>query len=77
MGAAEHVETPGRAPVARAGECMSCWRISGRGGGVGGWGSNGSRTTLDYRGTSLTRKRTPLGPYRRPMPRALGDFQGG
>ena len=25
-----------------------------------------------YRGTSLTRKRTPLGPYGRPMPRALG-----
>ena len=27
---------------------------------------------LVYRGTSLTRKRTPLGPYRRPMPRVLG-----
>ena len=26
----------------------------------------------DYRGTSLIRKRTPLGPYRRPMPRVLG-----
>ena len=25
-----------------------------------------------YRGSSLTRKRTSLGPYRRPMPRALG-----
>ena len=25
-----------------------------------------------YRGTSLTRKRTPLGPYHRPMPRVLG-----
>ena len=25
-----------------------------------------------YRGTSLTRKRTPLGPYRRPVPRVLG-----
>ena len=25
-----------------------------------------------YRGTSLTRKCTPLGPYRRPMPRVLG-----
>ena len=24
-----------------------------------------------YRGTSLTRKRTPLGPYRKPMPRVL------
>ena len=27
---------------------------------------------LPYRGTSLTRKCTPLGPYRRPMPRVLG-----
>ena len=27
---------------------------------------------LQYRGTSLTRKRTPLEPYRRPMPRVLG-----
>jgi len=25
-----------------------------------------------YRGTSLTRKRNPLGPYRRPLPRVLG-----
>jgi len=25
-----------------------------------------------YRGTSLTRRRTPLAPYRRPMPRVLG-----
>ena len=24
-----------------------------------------------YRGTSLIRKRTPLGPYRRPMPRGV------
>jgi len=30
-----------------------------------------------YRGTSLSRKRTPLGPYRRPMPRVLGGFWGG
>ena len=29
-----------------------------------------------YRGTSLERKRTPLGPYRRPMPRVLGESQG-
>ena len=29
-----------------------------------------------YRGTSLTRKRTPLGPYRKPMPRVLGVSQG-
>ena len=29
-----------------------------------------------YRGTSFTRKRTPLGPYRRPMSRVLGWFQG-
>ena len=31
-----------------------------------------------YRGTSLTRKRNPLGPYRRPMPRVLGGtWRGG
>ena len=29
-------------------------------------------TSPEYRGTALTRKRTPLGPYRRPMPRVLG-----
>ena len=27
--------------------------------------------TKTHRGTSLTRKRTPLGPYRRPVPRVL------
>jgi len=27
---------------------------------------------IPYRGTSLIRKRTPLGPYHRPMPRVLG-----
>ena len=32
---------------------------------------------LIYRGTSLTRKRTPLGPYRRPMPRVLEGSWGG
>ena len=31
-----------------------------------------------YRGTSLTRKRTSLEPYRRPMPRVLGgSWRGG
>ena len=30
-----------------------------------------------YRGTSLTRKRTLLGLYRRPMPRVLGGSLGG
>ena len=30
-----------------------------------------------YRGTSLIRKRTSLGPYRRPLPRVLGGFQAG
>ena len=30
-----------------------------------------------YRCTSLTRKRSPLGPYRRPMPRVLWESQGG
>ena len=31
-----------------------------------------SSGVLRYRGTSHIRKRTPLGPYRRPMPRVLG-----
>ena len=30
-----------------------------------------------YRGASLMRNRPTLGPYRRPMPRALGGSQGG
>ena len=30
-----------------------------------------------YRGTSLMRKRTPLGPYRTPMTRVLGGSQTG
>ena len=34
-------------------------------------------THHQYRGTSLTRKRTPLGPYRRPMHRVLGESWGG
>ena len=34
------------------------------------WRSVSGQTT--YRGTSLTRKRTPLGLYRRPMPKVLG-----
>ena len=29
-----------------------------------------------YRGTSLIRNRTPLGPYRRPMLRVLGGSEG-
>ena len=34
-------------------------------------------TFSKYRGTSLTRKRIPLGPYRRPMPRVLrGVLEG-
>ena len=36
-------------------------------------GIHGGHVGLDpYRGTSLIRKLTPLGPYRRPMPRVLG-----
>ena len=31
----------------------------------------------EYRGASLIRQRTPLGPYRRPMPRVLGGSEGG
>ena len=30
-----------------------------------------------YRGTPPTSKRTPLGPYRRPVPRVLGGISGG
>ena len=33
---------------------------------------------LPYRGTSLVRKRNPLGPYRGPLPRVLGgSWKGG
>ena len=38
----------------------------------GGWW-----TPPTYRGISVTRKRTPLGLYHRPMPRVLGGFQRG
>ena len=31
---------------------------------------------VGYRGTSLVKNGTPLGPYRRPVPRALGGSQG-
>jgi hypothetical protein len=31
----------------------------------------------EYRGTSLIRNRTLLGPYRRPLPRVLGESYGG
>ena len=33
--------------------------------------------STDYRGTSLTRERTPPGPYGRPMPRVPGGFLRG
>ena len=38
-------------------------------------GPNKSSRTL-YRGTSRIRKRTPLEPYRRPMPRVIGGSYG-
>ena len=38
--------------------------------------AQGSRSGFT-RGTSLKRKRTALGPYRRPMPRVLGGSWGG
>jgi hypothetical protein len=51
---------------------------------VPGWLSSISSCTLlkvpfepICRGNSLLRKRTPLGPYRRPMPRVLGGSSGG
>ena len=31
----------------------------------------------DYRGALLTRKHPPLGPYRKPLPRVLGEVLGG
>ena len=36
-----------------------------------------SFSAASYRGTSLTRKRTLTGPYRRPMPRVIGGSKGG
>ena len=36
------------------------------------WEGHASKEEMLYRGTSSIRKRTPLGPYRRPMPRVLG-----
>jgi hypothetical protein len=43
------------------------------------YAKNVSRVTdtslqMMYRVTTLVGKRTPLGPYRRPMPRVLGGF---
>ena len=35
------------------------------------------KSAVPYRGTSLIKKRTPLGPYRRPMPRVPGGSEGG
>ena len=40
-------------------------------------GGCGIPLSSEYSSTSLTRKRTPLGPYRRPMSRVLGGGQGG
>ena len=45
-----------------------------RGIGVGGRGRKVAG--FGYRGTSLTRKQNPLGPYSRPTPRVLGGSQG-
>ena len=57
--------------------CTFGFRVSGEGLGcaVSGFGLGIKVEGLGvrvYRGTSLTGKRTPLGPYRRPMPRVLG-----
>ena len=45
--------------------------------GGGGQSSRGDVWYIPYRGTSLARKRSPLEPYRRLMPRVLGGFYGG
>ena len=47
-----------------------------RGGPVPGWSSQQQQRASAYRGTSLIRKRIPLGPYRRPTPRILGGVLG-
>ena len=39
--------------------------------------NGGLNHTVGYRGTLVTGKRTPLGPYRRPMSRVLGGSRGG
>ena len=39
--------------------------------------SSTARPRDRYRGTSIIRKRPPLGPYCRPMPRVLGGSEGG
>jgi len=42
------------------------------------WGyMHGGRVGIAYRGTSLIRNRLPLGPYGKPMTRALWWSQGG
>ena len=48
------------------------FRVEGLGLRVLGFRAWGCRYSGTYRGTSHTRKRTPLGPFRRPMPRVLG-----
>jgi hypothetical protein len=40
-------------------------------------GHVGTNKSAEYRGTSVIRKRTLLGPSRRPMRRVLGGSQGG
>ena len=40
-------------------------------------GLHSTRRLATYRGTSLTRTRTPLGPCRKPLPRVLGGSKGG
>ena len=65
---------------ARCGSCFKCKRggVSRSEGTVVNFTrANISREKLSsYRGTSLTRKRTPLGPYRRLMTRVLGGSWG-
>ena len=53
------------------------FRVEGLGLRVLGFRAWGCRNSGTYRGTSLTRKRTPLGPYRRPMLRVLGGSERG
>ena len=65
---------PVKFPCTRVGSLLAATN-----GSNAGEGHNRIRRNLlrPYKGTSPIKKLTPLGPYRRPMPRVLGGFQGG
>ena len=55
----------------------SGFRVQGSGFRVQGSGFQVQGDGFGYRGTSLIRNHSPLGPYSRIMPRALMESQGG